>query len=435
MNNQTPSDAAAEAVNILQTLTGGGGGDAGSSPAASVTPAESSPPAAPPISSLLPAPAPSPAPAGVAELDSLVQGALSAFNPELVQPATVVPPETTTPAPAEDMTPEALQAVEDEAKRNPQAGHVFAKLRADLKEASKRAEAAEKARAELQAQQEKLGEERARFAKELEEKDKLVVDMEERLGRANLEASPKFRQQYDLRMQESVGKLANSLVKWGKVDQATAAKTAEQLVRSTPEQLDAQLAKVSPAIAGMVMSAWQDVQSIATERQAALQEWKKSTAAQQMAETQSMTQEGIRQRQTLAAKAVAEAADQGCFVYKDVGTPESKAASGQYRDAFAGFVQNASQAELVRKAADGFAAPTLYQVIKLQADRIKQLESGIIARRSVGELPIGSYDPSATPGSVPQQVGPVIKGNSPLERAENAAADAVRRFQMAGAGR
>ena len=435
---KSTTDVAADAVLAMQNLAGGAGDGAASSPAAPVPPAGDTPEAAPPaIPSIAPAPEAVPAPAPEAvpapapvppPLDPLVQGALSAFNADLVPPPPADPPAPES-ALEPEMTPEEQEAIEEEAKRNPQAGHVFARLRAEVKEARRRAEDAERARAEFQAQQEKLGEERARFAKELEEKDRAVADMQERLGRVNLEASPKFQQKYDLRIQESVGRLANNLVKWGKVEQDKASQLATRLVRATPDQLDAELSKVSPAIAGMVMSAWQDVQGISTERQAALQEWKKSMAALKIEETQNMTQEAIRQRQALAEKSVEEAAGSGCFVYRDIGTPESKAASKQYRDAFAGFVQNATQSELVRKAADGFAAPTLYQVIKLQADRIKQLEAGAVSRRAVSELPVGAYDPAATPGSVQPHVVPVIQGSSPLERAENAAAQAVRTFQ------
>lgn len=437
---KSTTDVAADTVLAMQNLAGGAGDGAASSPAAPVPPAgdthEAAPPAIPspaPAPEAVPAPAPeaapAPAPAPVPPpLDPLVQGALSAFNADLVPPPPAEPP-APEPAPEPEMTPEEQEAIEEEARRNPQAGHVFARLRAEVKEARRRVEDAERARAEFQAQQEKLGEERARFAKELEEKDRAVADLQERLGRVNLEASPKFQQKYDLRIQESVGRLANNLVKWGKVEQDKASQLATRLVRATPDQLDAELSKVSPAIAGMVMSAWQDVQGISTERQAALQEWKKSMAALKIEETQNMTQEAIRQRQTLAEKSVEDAAGSGCFVYRDIGTPESKAASKQYRDAFAGFVQNATQSELVRKAADGFAAPTLYQVIKLQADRIKQLEAGAVSRRAVSELPVGAYDPAVTPGSVQPHVVPVVKGNSPLERAENAAAQAVRTFQ------
>lgn len=435
---KSTTDVAADTVLAMQNLAGGAGDGAAPSPAAPVPPAgdthEAAPPAIPSPAAApeaVPAPAPeaAPAPAPVPPpLDPLVQGALSAFNADLVPPPPAEPPAPES-APEPEMTPEEQEAIEEEARRNPQAGHVFARLRAEVKEARRRAEDAERARAEFQAQQEKLGEERARFAKELEEKDRAVADMQERLGRVNLEASPKFQQKYDLRIQESVGRLANNLVKWGKVEQDKASQLATRLVRATPDQLDAELSKVSPAIAGMVMSAWQDVQGISTERQAALHEWKKSMAALKIEETQNMTQEAIRQRQTLAEKSVEEAAGSGCFVYRDIGTPESKAASKQYRDAFAGFVQNATQSELVRKAADGFAAPTLYQVIKLQADRIKQLEAGAVSRRAVSELPVGSYDPAATPGSMQPHVVPVVKGSSPLERAENAAAQAVRTFQ------
>lgn len=443
---KSTTDVAADTVLAMQNLAGGAGDGAASSPAAPVPPAGDTPEAAPPAipspapaPEAVPAPAPEEVPAPAPEaapapapipppLDPLVQGALSAFNADLVPPPPAEPPAPES-APEPEMTPEEQEAVEEEARRNPQAGRVFARLRAEVKEARRRAEDAERARAEFQAQQEKLGEERARFAKELEEKDRAVADLQERLGRVNLEASPKFQQKYDLRIQESIGRLANNLVKWGKVEQDKASQLATRLVRSTPDQLDAELSKVSPAIAGMVMSAWQDVQGISTERQAALQEWKKSMAALKIEETQNMTQEAIRQRQALAEKAVEEAAGSGCFVYRDIGTPESKAASKQYRDAFAGFVQNATQSELVRKAADGFAAPTLYQVIKLQADRIKQLEASAVSRRAVSELPVGAYDPAATPGSVQPHVVPVVKGNSPLERAENAAAQAVRTFQ------
>ena len=163
---KSTTDVAADTVLAMQNLAGGAGDGTASSPAAPVPPAgdthEAAPPAIPSPAAApeaVPAPAPeaAPAPAPVPPpLDPLVQGALSAFNADLVPPPPAEPPAPES-APEPEMTPEEQEAIEEEARRNPQAGHVFARLRAEVKEARRRAEDAERARAEFQAQQEKLG--------------------------------------------------------------------------------------------------------------------------------------------------------------------------------------------------------------------------------------------------------------------------------------
>ena len=333
-----------------------------------------------------------------------------------------------TPTPAAPVAPvdpiaEAEAAAVDKAARfDPSIGHTFAKLRTSLKAAL--AQVAEKDALLAKAAADPLatGADRSALAKQLEEKEKLVADLEEKIERVNLEASPKFQAKYDRRIQGVGVKLAQSLSQFASVDAAEAPKLAAALLQADTKMLDEHLAKMSPSIGGIVMAAWQEARGLQIEKNAALTEAKKTSAAMQIEQVQTQTAEQIRERQNVAAAALEASVADGCFVYRDLGTPESKASAENYRNAFLGFVQTADPKELIRKAADGFAAPTLFRVMGLQRQRIMDLEQQLGIRNDVARMPIST---GGDPAPVPAPAAPRFRGNSTAERRDNAAADAA----------
>lgn len=333
------------------------------------------------------------------------------------------PPVSTARPPAEaDVDPVVVDMIEKAARHDPRIAHTFAKLRTDNKALS--IALAEKEALIAQASSTALtGTERAELAKQVTDKDAMISDLQERLGRVSLESSPQFQAKYDQRINATADRLAQSLTQFAGISAADAPSTAVALLQADVNQLNTKLADVSPAVAGLIMSTWQEVNGIRAERKATLSEWRKAQAALKVETQNTQITTSIQERQKIASEALVDAATKGCFVYTHVNTPESQEAAKQYRDAFEGFVQTADMKELVRKAADGFAAPTLYRVLDLQRQRIKQLESLVGVQNNVQQLPIQGGGHDAPPPAAPKNRLP--EGKTSTERRENAAAAAV----------
>ena len=407
----TTSDVAADALRKYEARV---------NPA--LNPAHNPAPAPVPASTPAPAPAvvvtpvvPPAAPANaspdlVRPVEDLVANAARAFAPQLVPVEAPAAPVAAADPMDTVVTPDA---------------HAFAQLRADRKTLKAQLTEREQALAAKDAELKRIGEERAKFAESIAAREKEVTELQEQIGKVNLEAAPQFREKFDGRLALIKTKLTSGLTSFGKSSPEEAAALADRLMNASPTEIAESLEKASPLVAGLVMNAWQDAQTVQAERTAAVSEWRKTSATLKLTEVQSNTQESVRQRQSLAEKALAEASAD-CFVYRDVGTPESKQSAEQYRQAFQGFVQGASQEDLVRKAADGFAAPTLYRILQLQADRIRQLEAATSAGNNAGRIPIG------TPSNTQAAAAPtkaVPEGMNVMEAAESAAARAVRVIQ------
>lgn len=347
----------------------------------------------------------------------LTDGFLASIGAAIPQAA----PQVDSPAPADIVDASEVDAIEKASKLNSRIGHTFAKLRASEKEA----------RAKLVEMEARIGTEtgaaRDALQRQIEEKETMIKDLEERLGRVNLEASPAFQSKFDNRIKAIEGRLAKNLSQFAQVGDDKAAEAASALLKATPEALNERLSKLPPAVAGAVLNSWQDAHDVATERASALAEWRKTLTAVELEDRQTRTQGDIKQRRDVALKAIEDAAGTGCFVYSDIGTPESKEAVTKYREAFLGFVQTADHGELIRKAADGFAAPTLYRVIDLQKDRIRQLETELASRNGASVLPV-----SPSMGTPPPRV-PAPKpgeGMSATELRDTAAKNAAMALRV-----
>jgi hypothetical protein len=314
----------------------------------------------------------------------------------------VKPPEGDEPArvPVSD---EELSAVERQAQMDPRVGHAFSKYRVENKTLAEENEAL---KASLQEADGSLdGEARVKIADEIKAKETRIQELEELVGRVNLEASPAFKSRFDGRVQSVLSKLAQSLVQFASVDPDKAEEAAKGYLNATPEALTEALGDTSNVVAGMITNAWQETQGVLIERKSALDEWKNTSSALDVEGSAESTKAKITARKVAAEAALREAAEGGCFVYMDKGTPETKQAAEQYRGAFAGFVQSATEDELIRKAADGFAAPTMQYIIQEQARKIASMEGqmgAVVDASNLGVSPSRGAPPKPAPATDPR---------------------------------
>lgn len=303
-----------------------------------------------------------------------------------------------------DLLPEA-PTVGADGKPDAKSGHAYAQLRSTAKryekeivpalEQAKAAEAAARQAAE------------AKVTAILAEKEKLEADKQgliEKVGRLSLVESPQFQEKYGARESAIKSKLATALSSIQRVEPAQAEAMASRLLKaaSDPETLSQLIADFHPRAAGAVEFAAQEFAALDQERGQELSNWRQSGLASGVQEAREAVIRSAEDRRKMAADALDFAKAAGNpFMTFDPADAEAATQAAGLGDAFQGFVQTASEEQLVKAAAEGFTAPLLYAQIEQQRTEIETLQAQIQSFRGAFRVPASSFLPSLRPPAPP----------------------------------
>lgn len=389
------------------------------------TPPDGQPPA-PPAPPQPPQPAP-PAPPATppgqpvplpADIKSKLGNRFSAQDSEPIFKPVAEPPPPQDPPPGD----------EPPAGTTPQA-HAFAQLRSEnakykrevipAMENAKRL--AEEARAAAEAKVAAILAEKTAVE---QEKTSLL----EQLGRVSLTESPQFKEKYGTKELTVTQKLTGALQKFAGMTPEQAAEFASQVRQSTgdAEGLTRATAELHPAVAGAAMIAAQEYAAIEEEMKHEVSNWRQTSAAAGVQQSREAVVQSAEERKQLADEAIAFAKRQGNPVFAST-DPEEAAEVADVMDAFHGFVQSATEAELVKAASEGFTAPFLYQRIAQREQEITELRQQLQGFRQAVGIPVGIPQPHQP--QAPKPVLPTLSGNETVEEIANRfAADTVNGF-------
>jgi hypothetical protein len=410
MKNMQGASAAAELVAQTLTLVQAPAAPAADAPAAEApaaeAPAADAPPAAEAAAAPVWPPPPSPPPK---PFDATAVAAR--FTGQAPAPAVEAPA-----APASDPgIPEAPPATPG---RAPTQAELFtwAKLRTEAtafhKQAAEAMSAAEAAKAEAK----RLAEEKAQVAAEKLEADRKVTELTEKIGKLSLAESPEFKSKYDLKRAELSNELSAALVKFAKIPPDQANGESARILSADPASLADMVADLNPAVGGMIMAIANKVGGIDAAREQELANWRESSAAHGYEEARRSVVETAETRSVFADKALALAKSYGNPVFTAT-DPEAKAQADALEQAFRGFVQTATEEQLVAAAAEGFSSAQLYDAFNALAAENEQLRNQIAGRTRAALPPMFAAQPyvrtDAPPPAPPANVTPVTKRVTP----------------------
>ena len=388
-------------------------------PAPAPEPAVAPAPAPEPVVAPAPAPAPTPKP-GV-------------FDPAAIQARFTQNPPPPAPPPSGD----ALAAIPGtppaagEAEADPKAHHRWAELRTLAKqyqqEADTRKREAEQAREEAR----KATEAQARLATEIEERRQREDDLVERIGKLSLAESPEFQSKYGLRVEEIKTRMAQALVKFAGVQEQDAKASADRILAANPSDLPDMLSDLAPTVAGTVMAYVNNAAAIMEERDQELANWRSTGAAAQHEEARRSVAERTAERRAWADQAVEAAAAYGSPVYGAT-DPEAREEAGRISEAFKGFAQTATEEQLIRAAAEGFAAVKVYGLVESLSAEVNELRTQLAGRVRAGNPPVFPTAGSPVPTPPPPPPANVVAA-SPTDSAKDFASSAAR-GALAGLG-
>lgn len=345
----------------------------------------------------------------------------------------VTPPAEPVAARQVEPEPDPAQFVTQDGKPDKQA-HAFAKLRYEAKIAAQQGADAARRAEEAIAAKEKLTAESAAAIEAKLAAERERDELREQLGKVSLAESPQFQEKYGLRHAEIEAKLAKALGKFaGITDQQAAVAKARDMLQASPERLMGLVDGLHPSVQGMALLAASESAALDEERQQELANWRQTSAALGVQEARAGAVRSIENRRQMAEEALAAATAVGNPVYASTDA-DARVVGDQVAEAFRGFAQTATEQQLMHAAAEGFAAPVLYQTITEQAARIAELEARVSAFDRARSVPMFPYQapPPAPPAAPPPSNVVPVDPRDPMAAARRAASEAIAEFSRIG---
>jgi cytochrome c556 len=308
-----------------------------------------------------------------------------------------------------------------------QQNHTWAKLRYEAK--TYRLDAADKTAKlqALEAEKAALAQEKAAIEAERQAVIKERDTFSERLGKVSLAESPQFQERFDVKIAGIEAKLAQDLVKLAGEPPERATQTARKLMRLNPEDLAQALEGAQPLVLGKVMARAEEAASLEQQRELELTNWRQTSASLGVQEAKAQVVRSAEERRSWADTAIDVARQSGhpVFAAQD---PQAREAAQRIAEEAHGFIQTATEEELVRAAVEGYANPMLYDVINSMAEENRQLRDRLAGGFRSMSPPVSAapgYAPPAPPAAPQANVVAARPSDDPRAMATAAAFDAV----------
>jgi hypothetical protein len=371
--------------------------------------------AAPEPAAVTAAPATTPTPAQLSER-------FSKTPQELVKPV-AAPPHAEDP-------PEQL-SVDSTGRPDSRAAHAYATLRSENSKFKRDViPALEAAKAAAEKQVAELAETKKQLEAERE-------SLSEKVGQLSITESHEFKEKYDGRASAIHSKLAKALVKYAKITEEQSGGLASGLleIAGDPEVLAQKTEDMHPAVAGAAILAAQEWSQLDEERKQEVANWRQTGLANVVSGAREAVVKSAEERQRMAEDALTFTRNSGNPLFNpDTANPESVQRAADIAEAFRGFARSASQEDLMKAAADGFAAPLVYEELASERARADELDRQLQGFRRASGVPVVPWARSAAPVAPPVQpsnVAPAQSGDDdPTTFAKNAAARVLGGYQQ-----
>ena len=214
-------------------------------------------------------------------------------------------------------------------------------------------------------------------------------ELEEQIGKLDLEQSPAFRAKYDDPITQKQTDLANELVKSG-VPAETAGQLAGQVITAKDinavQELVAQLA---PAAQGIAMIRFNEADALFAQRDQALTEWRQTrTGLEQVAAREGIIDDAQHRLDlsTYGLERVSAIVPQNLW-----NDPDFVAYRGEQEEKVKAWYGQASEEQIAAAAVEGaLVAPYAYQIIQQLGETILHLQGQLDAKARISAPPVGS---------------------------------------------
>ena len=356
-------------------------------------------------------------------------------EPQVAQPPAPQPPAPQPPAPltladrysgqkpAQQDTPipdipqeQQIQLPQDDNDRSG-IGHAFAASRAEARQYRQLAEQLKQRLEAAAAEKAKFLEEKAAFEKQLLDGQTRAKDLEDQIGKLDLERSPAFREKYDRPVLEIRDQLAQEFERNGIKPEDAAALANDVLNANSMDDVPVLLAQLPNAVQGMAIYKWQEATGLFNQRDQALNEWRQTQTG--------LEQVTGKETAVMTAQRRQELCNTGFDRVSKVVTFWNDPAFDKYRQAQEANVKawysQASDDQLAAAAVEGaLVAPFAYAQIEALQNLVAELQGRLQGHARLASPPVAPYfsgsQPPPPPPPPPKQEKP--QDANPLEAAE-----------------
>ena len=317
-------------------------------------------------------------------------------------------------------------------------GHAFAAARAEAKKYRQMAEEFKAQVEKVRADYESYAQRESALAEKLTAEQNRAHDLEEKIGKMDLEQSPAFKAKYDAPISAIREEIAKTLVANG-YQQTQADELSKQVVLAENAAAVAALPGVSElpsTVQGMLMYKFNESDGLWAQRNQALSEWR--------ATQQGLQQTTVREDAVVSAQHRAELAATGLdriskvvpqFIWND---PEFVKLRDTEVEKVKAWYGQAGEDQLAAAAVEGaLVAPFAYRLVEGLGQKIVELQGVIDARNQLGSprtVPYYHGAPPPPPPPKPDNGGegkswqPVEAGTDPLAAAGALASGALKKM-------
>ena len=379
-----------------------------------------------------PAPAPAPAPAPVPPAPAPAP-APTAFdiNSRYAAPdpdAKPVVPELAEVPPQED-----IRIPENTAEN---VGHAFAASRAEARRFRQMAEDYRGQVEKVRKDYETFAQRESALAEKLTESQKQVAELEDRLGKMDLEQAPAFREKYDAPIRDIQAQLARTLQENGFSPDEADDRARQIVLAEDAQSVQALLSELPDVVKGMAMYKFQEADALFAQRAQALNEWRATQTGLEQVSHREDAVISAQRRNDLVTEGLrrVEAVVPG-NIWTD---PEFARYRAEQEDKVKAWYGNAPEDQIAAAAVEGaFVAPYLYRMVDGLMNTVVQLKEQLSAGRRLRNPPASPYYPSVPLAKPPEPQKaddegkswtPVDPATSPVDAAAGLVASSLKKL-------
>lgn len=253
-----------------------------------------------------------------------------------------------------------------------------------------------------------VAQERAQFADAIKQRDDQIKELEERIGKLDLAATPEFRQQYDKPIDDVVTQIKDVLAAESDLQPEAIADVAENLLEASDTEFNQMVGKLPASVQGSLLDKRVKFANLMAARDHAVREWRTTQSGVAAVDDQQKLVERATRRRDMAEAAIE-------FATKITPPQDRVSVLGEsvYADdvrnvteSFRGFMQEAKDEEIARAAYQGFLVPVMQRQVAFLAQALEEMRNYAYTLKGAAVPPVSAIrlkgaEPSPAPAPAP----------------------------------
>ena len=289
---------------------------------------------------------------------------------------------------------------------------------------------------QMETQSKTVASERAKFADELKLRDDKVKQLEDELGKLDLQHRPEFKSKYDVPLESLATEVAGIVKSETSAtdDDNEARQIAGRMFSMDDDKFQEVVAQLPSPVQGSLWDKRRQARELMGARDHAVQEWRSTQAGVVAEDQQSQIVQRSERRREMADSAIDFAKNQTPIAKRlsVLVEPTYQQDVANVDTAFKGFMQEADDKAIARAAYQGFLVPVMQRQLAFMAEAASAWKEAYYAVNNLGKPPAGPMMvQSSIPIAPPVAAKPkVVEGMNFQDTVENTVESVLKQNGM-----